>query len=57
MLLNIPSNANFRSAVNVSLGCCLKMKSLKISSFNKKILLPESLASNMLRLTFRVFDL
>lgn len=57
VLLNISSDAHFQSAVNVSLGCCLKIRSLKISSFNKKILLPEGPASNMLRPTVRAVDL
>ena len=57
VLLNISSDAHFHSAVNVSLGCCLKIRSLKISSFNKKILLPEDPASNVLRLTVRAVDL
>lgn len=57
MLLNISSDAHFQSGVNVSLGCCLKIRSLKISSFNMKILLPEGLASNTLRPTVRAVDL
>lgn len=57
VLLNISSDAHFQTAVNVSLGCCLKIRSLKISSFSKKILLPEGLASNMLRLTVGAVDL
>lgn len=57
VLLNISSDAHFQSAVNVSLGCCLKIRSLKISSFTKKIRLPEGPASNVLRLTVRAVDL
>lgn len=36
VLLNISSDAHFRSTVNISLGFCLKIRSLKIPSFNKK---------------------
>ena len=57
VLLNVSSDARFQSAVNVSLGCCLRIRSLKISTFNKTILLPGGPASNMLRPTVRAVDL
>lgn len=57
VLLNISSDAHFQSTVNISLGCCLKIRSLKILSFNKKILLPKDPASNVWNLTVRAVDL
>lgn len=57
VLLNISSDAHFQNTVNISLGCCLKIRSLEISSLNKKILLPKDLASNMWNLTVRALDL
>lgn len=57
VLLNISSDAHFRSTVNISLGFCLKIRSLKIPSFNKKILLPMDPASNVWNLTVRAVDL
>lgn len=57
VLLDISSDAHLLSAVNISLGYCLKIRSLKISSFNKKILLPEGLALNTSRPTVGAVDL
>lgn len=57
VLLNISSDAHFQSTVNISLGFCLKIRSLKIPSFNKKILLPKDPVSNVWNLTVRAVDL
>lgn len=57
VLLNISSDAHFQSTVNISLGFCLKIRSLKISSFNKNILLPKDPGSNVWNLTVRAVDL
>lgn len=57
VLLNISSDAHFQRTVNISLGCCLKIRSLEISSFNKKIFLPKDPASSVWNLTVRAVDL